>query len=88
MNTIWTTNASNISDSEWEFFLAYLGLTRETAGPVSLLCQRGWERSLRAQVGRAGVGSRFSKLMAKWFNAPLRFRIGIVHFLDASFKAR
>ena len=27
-------------------------------------------------------------MMAKWFNACLQFRIGIVHFLDASWIAR
>ena len=51
------------------------------------LCQRLWERVLLAQL-RAGAGSRFSKMMAKWFSASLHFRIGIVHFLGASWMAR
>jgi hypothetical protein len=54
-------------------------------GLSDFLCQSVWEWYLQAQLR---AGSRFSKMIAKWFNASLQFRIGIVHFLDASWMAR
>jgi hypothetical protein len=62
-----------------------VGLLRMSQwGACELFCVSvGGNETCWSQL-RAWAGSRSSKMMAKWFNASLQFRIGIVHFLDAS----